>query len=946
MNNSIRFFRSLLSLFLCTGLVLYSKSSTSQNSSQAKIWLENTKAKIKKTTLPNGLNFVTYAIPDSYKVFVGISYNAGSKNEIPGEFGLAHAVEHMIFKGTKKMSESDLNAIAEKYCIGSIGQGYNAYTTADNTSYFFHSDKNNWPVFLEIIADCMYNCRFDKEHFASEVKAIFNEMKAGQANPHKTMYNNSGREFLSPSHPYHHPTIGDKKDLFNATNQELKNFYFRNYHPSKAVVTIIGDFDQQTIQEIVSTTFNKYHNEASFANKKKNNNHIDFSKILTEDFAKKKLTYFKPIPNPIVKYHWQLPLPTPHERAAFKLLNFTLAKRFDKTIQDENDLVYNINCSFHPQHLCSSFSITFNPKNKGNEKTDTPQFSLEKKTVKKIKKLIKKEFKDLTENGPNETEVTTFKKLYQSEILNSFESCDSLGQSILYNFFPEQNEHQLFENLEHAQTIEKNDVSNIITKYLRPKFKNTFKILPLPEDEKDHWKYLQESIDQQDSDILQQKIRTSTVEPPQLVHELPEPQLIDFNFENPDSTFALDNGLTVYLKHKSATPFVSTQLSFKNAEDVSLFFRLHKQWCLQSFAMNMLHDGSNGFSKQDNRDFFHSLGGSFEFDDNGGTFYTLPDDYNKGAQRFVYMLKNPAYPKKILQQSIQRSIHGIIMNQQESFPTAIKKIYQYLFKDYPWLTTDKQNIEELKAIELDQLFAFNKSYVNPSSMYLVVVGNYDPDNIKQQLEDTFGTWEKDEESKQTSIISVPEINNPAPKTMSHFLPKEQVVIVGGRVTTYRDTNDRLALRLLELYCNKKLFEIREQTGLFYSASLSLSRAGYKTKGSSLLASIVTPKNLEKAQAAFKQTLTDISQNGIPEQDLITAKRTYHMTLVKSFATSKAVLSHYDSLIGNNKDWSYYNNLLEKAQNLSHEEINTVAKQYLNPNDWTFITVGRVNATDA
>jgi zinc protease len=103
------------------------------------------KERITKLELKNGMTLIVFRTTVAPKVMVQITYDVGSYVETEKEYGMAHLIEHMIFKGTQKLSESDIISIAKRY-----GATFNAFTSSDMTAYFFEVDKNNWKVFLFI----------------------------------------------------------------------------------------------------------------------------------------------------------------------------------------------------------------------------------------------------------------------------------------------------------------------------------------------------------------------------------------------------------------------------------------------------------------------------------------------------------------------------------------------------------------------------------------------------------------------------------------------------------------------------------------------------------------------------------------------------------------------------------------------------------------------------
>src|ERR1051325_4866870 len=109
--------------------------------------------KVFKEVLPNGLAMLVVPVKTTQKVAVQVWYNVGSKHEDTHEKGLAHLLEHMVFKGTKNLTESDIDAVTHK-----VSGTLNAATRYDTTMYRFEFPVQYWREALPILADCMSNC--------------------------------------------------------------------------------------------------------------------------------------------------------------------------------------------------------------------------------------------------------------------------------------------------------------------------------------------------------------------------------------------------------------------------------------------------------------------------------------------------------------------------------------------------------------------------------------------------------------------------------------------------------------------------------------------------------------------------------------------------------------------------------------------------------------------
>ena len=176
-------------------------------------------SRVIQTKLDNGLTILVCPKKDAEKVSIQLWYNVGSKHEKSGEKGIAHFIEHMIFKGTTKLTESDINLTVSK-----LSGSCNDFTSYDYTGYLFDIPVANWDKVLPIMADCMQHCTFKQEHLNSEVKAVIQELKMYK-DQHVSDLSEKMIQSIFSDHPYHYPIIGFKQDLWTVDRDALFNFY-------------------------------------------------------------------------------------------------------------------------------------------------------------------------------------------------------------------------------------------------------------------------------------------------------------------------------------------------------------------------------------------------------------------------------------------------------------------------------------------------------------------------------------------------------------------------------------------------------------------------------------------------------------------------------------------------------------------------------------------------
>src|SRR6266852_5130068 len=205
-----------------------------------------------EATLDNGLRILVLEDHRSPIATVQTWYKVGSRNEIPGATGLAHFLEHMMFKGTPAHGKGQFAHIVEEN-----GGQDNAFTSHDVTSYYVDIAAERVDLVLGLEADRMRNLLLDSKEIDSERQVVAEERRT------RTEDDPDGyleEEFLAAAykaHPYGWPVIGWMEDIARITPAELRAFYDRYYQPNNALLVIVGDVEARRIVGRVRETFGK-----------------------------------------------------------------------------------------------------------------------------------------------------------------------------------------------------------------------------------------------------------------------------------------------------------------------------------------------------------------------------------------------------------------------------------------------------------------------------------------------------------------------------------------------------------------------------------------------------------------------------------------------------------------------------------------------------------------
>lgn len=199
--------------------------------------------------LDNGLTVLLRASSHAPVSTFWTWYRVGSRNEIPGRTGIGHWVEHMMFKGSTRFPEGEMDRL-----VAREGGVSNGMTWLDWTCYFETLPADRIELALELESDRMTGALLSPEDIESERTVVISE-REGHENSPLFLLAEEMQSIAIRVHPYHHEVIGWKCDLETMTRDDLWSHYRRHYHPANAVVAAVGDFDPAAMRESVENYF-------------------------------------------------------------------------------------------------------------------------------------------------------------------------------------------------------------------------------------------------------------------------------------------------------------------------------------------------------------------------------------------------------------------------------------------------------------------------------------------------------------------------------------------------------------------------------------------------------------------------------------------------------------------------------------------------------------------
>ena len=192
--------------------------------------------------LGNGLKVIVKEDHRAPVVVSQIWYKVGASYEVNGGTGVAHVLEHMMFKGTQKLEANEFSRI-----IAANGGRENAFTGQDYTAYFQQLEKSRLPISFELEADRMANLNLKSEDFKKEIKVVMEERRMRTDDkPRSLTYEHFVATAFANS-PYHHPVIGWMNDLENMNVDNMRGWYANWYAPNNATLVVAGDVNHKDV---------------------------------------------------------------------------------------------------------------------------------------------------------------------------------------------------------------------------------------------------------------------------------------------------------------------------------------------------------------------------------------------------------------------------------------------------------------------------------------------------------------------------------------------------------------------------------------------------------------------------------------------------------------------------------------------------------------------------
>ncbi len=397
-----------------------------------------------KTTLENGITILSEKIDYVRSIAVGVWINAGSRDENPDNCGVAHFLEHMLFKGTEKRNKYEI-----AHYLESLGGTINAFTSKEFTCYYTRILSEYLKQSIDLLSDIIQNTIFCDEEIEKEKNVVIDEIGEIDDTPGELIFERF-YENLFHNHPLGCPILGHKDDIRKINKNVCIDFISKNYHPQKIIITASGFLKHKELVKYVNQYFHSQSNTTS-----KNAERI-----------------LSPIPN-IRKKKYVYPYDAnrqTHIITGIRTFPYTNKNRFTLLVLDS---ILSIGMSSRLfQNIREKYGIAYDIHSFTDFFHDTGCFgvyaSTNQENSKKCLKLIKTEIDFLVSKKVDESELKTIKAQLKSSLVMGLESTTARMSRLARQYIYTNKVESIDEIIEKIESIKSALIQSLAKELFQP----------------------------------------------------------------------------------------------------------------------------------------------------------------------------------------------------------------------------------------------------------------------------------------------------------------------------------------------------------------------------------------------------------------------------------------------------------------------------------------------
>ena len=860
----------------------------------------NPSARVQSMLLPNGLKVVVVEDHAAAVVQTGMWYRFGALDETPGRTGLAHGLEHMMFRGTPSLSEGGLDDVAAR-----LGAKENANTANDYTHFYLVLPVSKLELALRIEADRMRNLLLSEHDWQLEKGAVLSEYDGDLGAP-ATRLMNDLCEAATVTPICGLGALGQRNDIVKSHASDLRHYYNQYYYPNNATLVVVGDVHARDVFATARREFGAIAARALPAT-------MHGAPVLRHHAdIREKGDFPYTISDSVYPFSGDKDGDAGPAAVIDGIINDQRSPMYEALVLSGIALGYetSANSNLHGglEHIICVLAPNHTPE--------------------EARRVFTQSMQTMLTNGISPELFAAAKRAAALNAIYARDSISGLGDRVGYAVGVEQR---------HDPTEDDALVANTTLEQTAAYAKRIFST-PLvvgvltPEHPKPGAKGPATGAAVADN-FANRAPSGPVVEAPWVKAALAQP--VHISSRVAPVRYVLSNGIKLYVQpvHENPTIFISGTINGTSR------FESAQKTGLRGMVSGLMSYGSEKYDFDAQRRIQDELGASIEFGTSFGA-HGLARDLPQFLDILADGEQHPTFPKRYVSLVRDQTLSEIAAQRNDPDYHARHVFARALFgMNDP--TVREATQATVRSIKVDDLRAYTQKYLRPDLTSISIVGDIAPTVARDAVEHAFGSWRHTGARPDVSLPATP----PTHTSSTHVLATRRLVTVRlGQAAIARSSPDFAAFNLLNAvlggggsFDTRLMHEIRERRGLVYSVSSSLESSKYRgILGISLSAA---PEHVEEAVALAKEQLALLTREA-PTQDELDRAREHLIggSLVAEEST-ETIVDRVDTIAEFDLPTNNYQTLAQRYSRVTPAQILAVAKKYLRPNDLAAVYEG-------
>jgi zinc protease len=866
---------------------------------------------ITQYTLGNGMRVLLFPDPSKATATVNVTYLVGSRHEGYGETGMAHLLEHMVFKG----STNHRNIPQE---LTSHGARPNGSTWYDRTNYFetFSATDENLKWALDLESDRMVNSFIADSALKTEFSVVRNEFEMGENDPSGVL----NERVMSTAYLWHNygkSTIGSKEDIERVPIQNLQAFYKKYYQPDNAVVLVAGKIDEEKTLKMVNERFGAIPKPTRTLQEPQTVEPTQDGERFVE------LKRVGDVQVAACGYH--ICSGSHEDYPALDMLA-------DILTNEPSGRLYK--ALVETKKATGGGGFTFELKDPG-----FMYFSydvLKDKSLDDAKKTMLDLLDNLAKNPITQAEVDRAKNKFMKDFDQTYNNSNNVGLNM--SEYIAQGDWRLWFLLrDRVDKVTAADVNRVVAKYIQPSNRTVGVFIP------DAKPLRTEIPPAPDVNTLVKNYKGKAA--------LADAEAFDPSPANIDSrtkTGTVPGGAKYSLLNKSTRGnSVNMQITLRIGTETSL----QNKTAIADLTADMLDKGTKTKTRQQIQDEFDKLKAAVSIGGSGQgvniSIQTTKENLVPTLKLVTEILRQPAFPADEFDKLIQENLSGI--EQQRSEPQAIASIAsQRILNPYP--KTDFRYVMDFdemttayKNAKLDDVKKFYSDFYQSANATVGVVGAFDEEAVKKEINNMLADWNAPQKYARAKynyndVVAKNEKVNTPDKANANMMagfnlnirdddPDYMALIMGNYMLGGGFLNSRLATR------------IRQKEGISYGVGSWVSADPIDKTGSFGSYAIYNPDNSAKLIQAYKEEIERMLKDGFTAEEFKDARSGYLQGQNVSRAQDRTLASKLSGNLFLNRTMKWDENNEKKVSDMTVDQVNAAVKKWITPAKISFVQAG-------